>query len=77
MPHKCLACGRRITWTFAICAKCEGTYGNKSREWPGWLSFLWKSEQRNRRRNKRERDHEIVMTDLALEYGDEVDGYIF
>ena len=49
-PHTCLAgCGKRITWRFAICAECEKTYGRSPTEWPQWLAFLWRDEQRIRR----------------------------
>jgi hypothetical protein len=70
--HRCIVCGKPITWTFAICAGCEKTYGNKAREWPTWLSFLWNAEQRERRRNKQIHNHEITMADMA-----DGDGYEF
>ena len=63
--HTCLAgCGKSITWNFAICAECEKIYGRSPREWPEWLAFLWRDEQRLRRQNKRVRDNEDTFTDL-------------
>jgi hypothetical protein len=64
--HTCLAgCGRSITWRFAICSSCEEIYGNSSIHWPAWLSFLWNSEQRLRRQDKRIREHELSMSDIG------------
>jgi hypothetical protein len=70
--HKCLAgCGQVITWQFAICAKCERTYGRSARNWPEWLRFLWNDTQRNRRRIRRIKRHEVsleAMSDHDLGY---------
>jgi hypothetical protein len=63
-PHTCLAgCGKRITWRFAICSDCEQTYGRSPRDWPEWLAFLWRDEQRMRRQYKRIIDHELLFCD--------------
>jgi len=51
--HKCLVCGKVITWRFAICADCEKVHGSKPEGWPEWLQFLWRDEQRLRRRQKK------------------------
>ncbi len=64
-PHVCLAgCGKRITWRFAICADCEKTYGRSPTEWPGWLAFLWRDEQRIRRQHRRIVAHEINLSEI-------------
>ena len=64
-PHTCLAgCGKRITWRFAICAECEKTYGRSPTEWPDWLAFLWRDEQRVRRQHRRIVAHEINLSEL-------------
>jgi len=70
--HPCMAskhsgCGKYITWNFAICAKCEAIYGKRARDWPDWLRFLWQDEQKRRRRAKKEREREIVFSDLETE----------
>ena len=67
-PHTCLAgCGKRITWRFAICAECEKTYGRSPMEWPAWLSFLWRDEQRLRRQHRRVVSHEVFLLDADEE----------
>jgi hypothetical protein len=64
--HFCLGgCGKMITWRFAICSECEKIYGNKIASWPEWLSFLWRDEQRKRRRESRVKKHEVTFTDLT------------
>ncbi len=67
MPHTCLRCGKPITWQFAICSKCEETYGRRSRQWPKWLRFLWNDIQRERRQNKRINTNEtrLLETDSS------------
>jgi len=63
MPyHKCLNCGKPITWTFAICSNCEKKFGNSSKEWPDWLRFLWAQTQRERRQDKN-----IITNELDLD----------
>ncbi|HEC64225.1 MAG TPA: hypothetical protein ENI23_02920 [bacterium] len=62
--HKCIACPTWITYRFAICAKCEQEYGRSAREWPKWLRFLWNDIQKERRRTKRIREHEITFSEL-------------
>jgi hypothetical protein len=61
-PHRCLACGGRITWRFAICVNCEKTYGKSALQWPAWLHFLWNDVQRERRQVKRIASHEIQFS---------------
>jgi hypothetical protein len=53
--HKCLGenCNKTITWSFALCSDCEKKYGRSSKDWPEWLSFLWKDILRSRRQNIR------------------------
>ena len=64
-PHTCLSgCGKRITWRFAICAECEKTYGRSPTEWPQWLAFLWRDEQRIRRQHRRIVAHEINLSEI-------------
>lgn len=69
MPnHVCLAgCGKRITWRFAICAECEKEYGRSPREWPAWLAFLWRDEQRLRRQHRRITSHEVLLSEIDEE----------
>ena len=70
-PHTCLAgCGKRITWRFAICAECEKTYGRGPTEWPQWLAFLWRDEQRIRRQHRRIVAHEINLSEIDDECND-------
>lgn len=69
MAHKCLAgCGQNITWRFAICSNCEEIYGRSPYDWPDWLSYLWREEQRERRRNARANENEISFTELEEEF---------
>lgn len=63
--HRCLNCGKPITYTFAICSGCEKKFGNSSREWPDWLRYLWAQTQRERRAHKNINEYEI---DMDLEY---------
>lgn len=59
--HRCLAgCGRPITWRFAICSDCEKIYGNRSKEWPEWLRFLWKDILVERRRIVNQLRYEVL-----------------
>lgn len=60
--HRCLWCGKPITWTFALCANCEKIYGNKYTEWPQWLKFLWSDIQKTRRLYKK-----VKMTEVSIE----------
>jgi len=64
--HQCLgeSCNKWITYRFAICADCEERYGRSAREWPDWLRFLWNDIQKDRRRNRRIRTHELPFTDI-------------
>ncbi len=63
--HRCLAgCGRVITWAFAICSSCEKKYGRSPKNWPEWLAFLWRDEQRLRRQHKRVKEFEVPFSDL-------------
>ncbi len=63
--HLCLAgCGKPITWRFAICAECEKKYGRSPNQWPQWLAFLWRDEQRQRRQHNRVQRFEVSFTDL-------------
>lgn len=59
-PHECVVCHTPITYTFALCVKCEGTYGNKATEWPNWLRFLWSDIQRERRDDIKESAHDSL-----------------
>lgn len=65
--HKCLNCQKPITWRFAICTDCEQEFGSKATEWPDWLRELWNDIQRERRRNKKVRQHEISMVDIEVD----------
>lgn len=68
MSHKCIACNKkRITYRFAICTECEKIYGNRARDWPDWLRFLWNDIQRQRRRERNEDTHEIPLTSIESE----------
>lgn len=62
--HKCLNCGKPITYRFAICSDCEKIFGNRAVDWPDWLRFMWNDIQRERRRNKKVRNYEISMADI-------------
>lgn len=62
--HKCISCSNWITYRFAICAECEQKYGRSAKEWPDWLRFLWNDIQKERRRTKRIREHEITFSEL-------------
>ncbi len=62
--HSCLACGKRITWQFALCRQCEKVYGSSMKDWPEWLAFLWRDEIRVRRQDKRVKDNEVTFVDL-------------
>lgn len=64
--HKCIAgCGTYITWQFAICSRCEKTYGSSSEQWPEWLRFLWSDIQRERRQEKKRLAYEVSI-DIEL-----------
>ena len=64
--HTCLGegCGKRITWSFALCSDCEKKYGHSAYDWPDWLRFLWQDEQRERRRDKKVNTRELTFTDI-------------
>lgn len=72
MTHSCITgCGRRITYQFAICVDCEQIYGNRTKSWPAWLAFLWRDMARERRRRKRQGQHEIILDlqEIGLQNG--------
>jgi len=62
-PHRCLVCGRPITWRFAICTECEKEFGRSAYQWPLWLRFLWADTQRIRRQNTQYLKREIALND--------------
>lgn len=62
--HCCLNCGKPITWQFAICSECEKTLGHGPKEWPSWLTFMWRDEMRLRRQDKRIAKYETTFIDL-------------
>lgn len=64
--HRCLGenCNKPITWTFALCSECEKKYGKSPYDWPAWLRFLWKQEQRERRLDKKVNTRELSFTDM-------------
>lgn len=64
--HRCLSCGKHITWQFAICSACEGVYGRTSREWPEWLAFMWRDTVKDRRRDKQIKRWEISTADMPF-----------
>jgi hypothetical protein len=72
--HKCLNCEKPITWKFAICSDCEKIYGNTSTQWPDWLRYLWSQTQRERRREKNKRQHEVPIDLSGETYEDIYDG---
>ena len=41
----CVVCGKRVTWQFYVCAKCEDVY---PRPFPEWLRFLVNDAMRER-----------------------------
>lgn len=61
--HRCLVCGKTITWRFAICTDCEQIYGSKATGWPEWLRFMWADEQRERRRARQSQVFEVPLDD--------------
>lgn len=65
--HKCLVCGKPITYTFAICSSCEAQYGKSAKSWPSWLRFLWADTQRERRQEKKYNS----MVDFSIVVGDD------
>jgi hypothetical protein len=66
--HKCLAgCGKTITWQFAICSECEMVYGSSPYQWPGWLRYLWRQTQKERRQTKKQNSYEINLDITDLE----------
>jgi hypothetical protein len=64
MTHRCLNCGKPITYQFAICSACERIFGRQSLLWPEWLRFMWRDILRERRQNKRVREHELEFAEL-------------
>lgn len=69
MAHKCLTgCGQSITWSFAICSKCEKIYGNSPYGWPNWLRYLWQETQRQRRRDTKIKNNEVTMAELEEDF---------
>lgn len=64
--HQCLGedCNKWITWRFALCTNCEKRYGRSAKQWPPWLRFLWNDTQRERRRNKRVAQNEVLYVDI-------------
>lgn len=70
--HKCLSCGKPITWNFAICSDCEQKWGSSALTWPEWLRFSWNDLQRTRRREAKQRVYEVPLADdQDLDYYDE------
>jgi len=67
-PHRCLSCSKPISWSFAICRKCETIYGSRPSHWPDWLAYLWREEQRERRRNRRINRFEICFSDVYANF---------
>lgn len=64
--HGCTACGKRITYRFAICSDCEKIYGRSAFEWPEWLRYSWNETQRQRRATKKTLRHEIQIEDFEF-----------
>jgi len=65
--HSCMACGKTITWAFAICEDCERIYGTRTPQWPEWLKFLWRDEARKRRQAKRRSQFEVAVDAEVLD----------
>ena len=71
---ECVICGKRITWSFWVCADCESDYdlvGVRYAEWPEWLRFLVSDEKRLRDRasdNNRIRDGKEAYLEDASEW---------
>jgi hypothetical protein len=73
--QKCLTCGRYIYNYFYFCFACGEKYGllredgkfKKPREWPDWARELYNDEVRERRREKRIREHEVSFEALEEE----------
>lgn len=65
--HKCFSgnCEKMVTWRFALCSECEKKYGHKMSEWPPYLQYLWRDEQRMRRQDRRALKNEIDFCDLT------------
>lgn len=62
----CLNCKKYITWSFAICSDCEKLFGRSALGWPEWLRWMWNDRQRERRRTKKLKQHEVCFTDLKI-----------
>jgi hypothetical protein len=60
----CCICGTSITETFWVCEACERAYDLKHPfpEWPEWVRYLKREEERSRAR----RDHEIQVIPVSL-----------
>lgn len=59
LDSTCLSCGKAVTYRFALCARCEATYGKSALNWPAWLRYLWNDTQRERRQHIRTNLHEV------------------
>lgn len=68
--HRCVVCGKAISWNFALCSDDEVIYGSKATEWPDWLRFLWADTLKERRSSRERYRHEIAFDDLGFIEGD-------
>ena len=66
MAH-CMICDRPITAQFVWCAQCEqgmGVAGLPMSQWPENIRAIFRLYDRDRKREKAFREHEIVFSDL-------------
>ena len=58
---KCVVCGRNAVFFLSLCKDCVKKYGGKSLEWPEWLRFLINTKQKEIRKERNIKKHEILI----------------
>ena len=66
MASVCVVCGKRITWTFSLCSKCEAEYGKRVEDWPEWVREEVNASRRARRREASDDRHMADNCDSSI-----------
>ena len=63
MKNRCVTCHKIIAFRFSLCHKCGLLYGQDSGDWPPWLAFLVRENERMRKRHERNPNRETPFSD--------------
>ena len=66
------ACGSTIRLRDSVCKDCREKYGNKSSEWPDWMLYLVKQEQREIDRQRLHDFDRFIPIDFGVTNDDTV-----